>query len=96
MPENQVCDRCSATIVQDSFRAKRPLVLALPGETDDESTFEQEQRILCSGCEQDLLAWIDGEFERENAVELPDVYSTGQTFRRFANQLENMADEMED
>lgn len=94
MPDTQVCDRCDAQIVMDSWGGKRPMIFALDKSSDPEE-FEQHQRILCSACEEDLLAWIDGEFERKNAVELPSAYSTGETFRRFANELEQMADEMQ-
>jgi hypothetical protein len=92
-PESQDCDRCEATIVDDGFSGVRPFLFAIStGEPDE---FEQEQRVLCSACEEDLLAWVDGEYSREDAVELPDAYATGDTFRRFAQDLERMADEME-
>lgn len=96
MPDTQVCDRCDAQIVMDNWGGKRPMVFALEKDDGDPNEFEQHQRILCSACESDLLDWIDGDYTRENAVELPSRVASGETLRHVANDLEQLAGEMED
>jgi len=92
MAESQECDRCNATIAVDIGAGRRPYVFSLRMSTED--GFNIHQRVLCDACEEDMLNWIDGDYNRENAVDLPDAWESGEMFRRFAQDLEDMADEI--
>lgn len=96
LPEN--CHRCNAELSHNGF-ASRPFAvnIALKGESDDWSTYETEQRVLCSACELDLLTWIDeGEIDRSECVDLPERQTVANQIHYTIESLEDTLEELQD
>lgn len=88
--DTEECDRCGAMILLDPFERPTPFNFAFDvSDPDaDEVTYEQEQRVLCSGCEDDLLEWIDeGDIDRSDCVDLPTQMESAVALERMANTL---------
>lgn len=97
--DTEVCDRCGATILMDTFERPRPFNFAFDvSEPDAEhAEYEQEQRVLCSGCEEDLLEWIDeGDIDRSDCVDLPKQLEAAMILTRAANTLNQTADVLQE
>lgn len=93
--DNPRCDRCNSLIVMDEFERPRPFNIVIETTVDDETdklTYEAEDRILCSGCEEDLLEWIDeGDIDRSDCVDLPETLESAEALEYTANTLQQTA-----
>jgi len=87
VPEN--CSRCSAEMPNSRLSTPRPMALSFTKEGDGGALYQTETRVLCSGCEDDLLEWIDtGEIDRSECVDMP-------TKQQVTNKLQYAIEDME-
>lgn len=90
------CDRCGSLIVRDEWERPNPFQFVFSideGEPGKAPEYREETRILCSGCEDDLLEWIDeGDIDRSDCVDLPRTVEAADTIERTANTLHKTAD----
>lgn len=94
--DSRECSRCDSTIV---YTYDAPLSLVFRVDDDDEpdqSVYETVTRSLCRACKDDLLDWIDGDFTRGDAVDLPNVVRVVEGLRMTGQDLEELADRLED
>lgn len=96
MSDDDHCDRCGSLIVRDEWERPSPFQFVFStdeGEPGEAPEYREETRILCSGCEDDLLEWIDeGDIDRSDCVDLPRTVEAADTIERTANTLHKTAD----
>lgn len=92
--EEYECDRCGSQVIESGAQQPRPLQIVLE-KGDDPETYEAHDRILCSGCEEDLMVWIDeGEVDRSDQADLPHADRMAKTMVELGEELHDMADHL--
>ena len=95
--EESECDRCGSTIVESVHR--QPRLLNLRRESEDENdnpVYEQLTRVLCRGCEDELILWVDeGDVDRTEKADLPHVDKVSKTLDEVGEELTEIADVLE-
>jgi len=90
--EPTICDRCTAEMVTTCSVLPNS---AFPTQNTDPDEYVVEERLLCSGCQRDVLAFIDGDYTRdEDAVDLPDRVQSAASLRNAATELTELADRL--
>lgn len=93
--DHMECDRCGATIVYDHFERPSPFNFAfdVSDKDDPDPTFEQETRVLCSGCVDDLITWIDeGDIDRSDCVDLPRAVTAATALEQISDRIADLAE----
>jgi len=91
--EPTICDRCTAEMVIDVFSTAE--LYAFPTQNTDPDEYVIEERLLCSGCQRDVLAFIDGDYTRdEDALDRGDRVQSAASLRNAATELTELADRL--
>jgi protein tyrosine/serine phosphatase len=98
MRDKDYCDRCDALILTAGGRRPTPLSFVTDVRDDEvkDVMYEEETRILCESCEDELLDWIDSsDIDRSDCVDLPTIVEAAEVLHRAANTLEQQAGVLE-
>ncbi len=89
------CDRCEASIIADSSFApqRRRLVVK---QTEHPQSQDTHERLLCTGCQTELLQWIDdGVDARDEKVDLIHDRDVSKDLAQVGNRLQEISDVLE-
>ena len=93
--ETSECDRCGNAIVESVHSRPNPFQIVIQQDGEPNS-YDAYQRNLCSGCEEELLNWIDepDDDDFDARADLPRVDEVSKSLDSLGSELNDIADEL--